>query len=598
MSLFTDVRDFFEEAAPIALAIFAPQLAPALMAEIGTALTGAEVAGALETAIGSGVLSAGTTLARGGDPTQALESGIIGAISPSISGEAGGGVTGAIASGAVGRGAMAALSGADVLKAALKGGVVGGVSSSLSDFINSLQNTPANVVESALQDPNMSDAVNQINETSQVISEEQQFLSENKENIQKFLDAQQKYNEMMTKGKIYNFASGDSKFGKLLPMGYTQGQVQFVDMTPSYNTIVGNLNDVYINGNIQEIVNTFNQFQSNNTKLNELVNNLQTTLPEKIATPEQPAPPVQTTPTPVQEAQVTPTQEAAPEVVAPSTSEVAAQTPTAVAPVAASTDTSGAELVPPVSPVAPKVEVPTGPITDQEIIQQIQPKTDVTAPVEPVTPTTTPEVVAPVVETPVVSPETPTTQETVSPEASVSPADTTQELTPAVQTLPEVEVTAEPETPTRDQQILDLIGLAPEQPVTTLPEVDVTAEPEPAQVDPFVDIAPPTEDVNPIAEIPEGTPAPEQDFEPYPEKKTDYSKAISSILNTFLGDTGSGGIGARSDDLGGGGGPGSQALAQALRVDAGAPIFGGEKKGKRRNVWNIESLRTKDKTGA
>lgn len=36
--------------------------------------------------------------------------------------------------------------------------------------------------------------------------------------------------------------------------------------------------------------------------------------------------------------------------------------------------------------------------------------------------------------------------------------------------------------------------------------------------------------------------------------------------------------------------PGTQALAQALRVDLGAPIFGGEKK-KRKPVWNVESLR-------
>lgn len=203
-------------------------------------------------------------------------------------------------------------------------------------------------------------------------------------------------------------------------------------------------------------------------------------------------------------------------------------------------------------PTPPPVQIPEGPITDQEVLQQIQ-----------------------------------------TPEAPVEP---TQELPPAVQTLPEVEVTAEPETPTRDQQILDLTGLAPQQPVQTMPEVEVTAEPE--QVDPFVDIAPPTEDVTPIAEISEGTPAPEDDFEPYPEKKSDYTREISSILNTLLRDSGGGGIGGRTYDLGGGGGPGSQALAQALRVDSGAPIFGGEKKGKRRNVWNIESLRTKDETGA
>lgn len=39
-------------------------------------------------------------------------------------------------------------------------------------------------------------------------------------------------------------------------------------------------------------------------------------------------------------------------------------------------------------------------------------------------------------------------------------------------------------------------------------------------------------------------------------------------------------------------GPGSQALAQALRIgDAGAPIFGGDKEKSKRSGWNVESLR-------
>lgn len=44
--------------------------------------------------------------------------------------------------------------------------------------------------------------------------------------------------------------------------------------------------------------------------------------------------------------------------------------------------------------------------------------------------------------------------------------------------------------------------------------------------------------------------------------------------------------------------PGSQALAQALRTDSGAALFGSEKEGKRRNVWNVESLKYKDEMGA
>jgi len=45
-------------------------------------------------------------------------------------------------------------------------------------------------------------------------------------------------------------------------------------------------------------------------------------------------------------------------------------------------------------------------------------------------------------------------------------------------------------------------------------------------------------------------------------------------------------------------GPGSAALAQALRVDPGAPTFGGDSEGRQRKVWNVESLKLKDETGA
>jgi hypothetical protein len=117
--------------------------------------------------------------------------------------------------------------------------------------------------------------------------------------------------------------------------------------------------------------------------------------------------------------------------------------------------------------------------------------------------------------------------------------------------------------------ILKLTGLISDTDTDTPKKLD-----DDVQVDPFVDIDPP------------------------PEKKSDYTKEISILLNALLGDTGNTGVGPRTYDLDGSSGPGSAALAQALRVDAGAPIFGGEKKGKRRNVWNIESLRNIDETGA
>lgn len=45
-------------------------------------------------------------------------------------------------------------------------------------------------------------------------------------------------------------------------------------------------------------------------------------------------------------------------------------------------------------------------------------------------------------------------------------------------------------------------------------------------------------------------------------------------------------------------GPGSAALAQALRTDPGAPLFGTDSEGRQRKVWNVESLKLKDETGA
>lgn len=45
-------------------------------------------------------------------------------------------------------------------------------------------------------------------------------------------------------------------------------------------------------------------------------------------------------------------------------------------------------------------------------------------------------------------------------------------------------------------------------------------------------------------------------------------------------------------------GPGSAALAQALRTDPGGPLFGTDSEGRQRRVWNVESLKLKDETGA
>jgi hypothetical protein len=148
------------------------------------------------------------------------------------------------------------------------------------------------------------------------------------------------------------------------------------------------------------------------------------------------------------------------------------------------------------------------------------------------------------------------------PEASSDPS------LPPAQRMDEVLTTAE-----RDNLMMNFTGLSPKMPKPTSP---VTSK---DLADPTVNNAPP------------------------PDKKSDYTGEISTLLRSlFRKDSGSGsGVrgGASGYELGGGStGPGSAALAGALRTDAGAPIFGGEKKGKKRNVWNIESLRTKDETGA
>lgn len=70
------------------------------------------------------------------------------------------------------------------------------------------------------------------------------------------------------------------------------------------------------------------------------------------------------------------------------------------------------------------------------------------------------------------------------------------------------------------------------------------------------------------------------------------SPDISYVSKTPTGGAASTGQPAQSA------GPGSAALAQALRVDPGAPTFGGDSEGRQRKVWNVESLKLKDETGA
>jgi hypothetical protein len=153
------------------------------------------------------------------------------------------------------------------------------------------------------------------------------------------------------------------------------------------------------------------------------------------------------------------------------------------------------------------------------------------------------------------------------------PASVNPDLPPA-QNMEEV-VVEDTKLPQEDKAIMDLTGIMPSKTKMPVPTSPVTSK---DLADPTVENAPP------------------------PDKKSDYTGEISALLNALFSSKSGGGVGSSgSYDLGGGGGstgPGSAALAGALRTDAGAPIFGGEKKGKKRNVWNIESLRTKDETGA
>ena len=81
---------------------------------------------------------------------------------------------------------------------------------------------------------------------------------------------------------------------------------------------------------------------------------------------------------------------------------------------------------------------------------------------------------------------------------------------------------------------------------------------------------------------------------------SDVSKELFDFGTASLFSQDRGGVGATSFTqqapqtsvtTGGTGTPGSEALAQALRIDPGAPVFGGEKDKGKKSGWNVESLR-------
>jgi len=107
-------------------------------------------------------------------------------------------------------------------------------------------------------------------------------------------------------------------------------------------------------------------------------------------------------------------------------------------------------------------------------------------------------------------------------------------------------------------------------------------------------------------------PAPEKDaglgdVATYALGRTALTKGLGSLFQPKTYSTASGGAGPTAagqqpstsvTTTGAGTAPGSSALAQALRTDMGAPIFGGDKdKEGRRSGWNVESLRYMGNSG-
>lgn len=128
---------------PVVVAVFAPELAPAIGASLGFSGTAATVAG-------GAVISAGTAAAQGGNASQIGKAAVAGGVGAGVGAAVGGGaptdiVSGAetgAASGAASGATQAALSNQDIAKAATKGAttgaVVGGGSAGLTNLTNQI----------------------------------------------------------------------------------------------------------------------------------------------------------------------------------------------------------------------------------------------------------------------------------------------------------------------------------------------------------------------------------------------------------------------------------------------------------------------------
>lgn len=120
------------KAAPIIIAVAAPEIAPFIGESLG-------FTGAAATTAGNAVISATASAAQGKSPEEIAKSAVASVAGSTIGGAvgeaAGGGVTGSTVGGAAGGATQAAITGQDPLKGALIGGTVGGVKSGVTEAL-------------------------------------------------------------------------------------------------------------------------------------------------------------------------------------------------------------------------------------------------------------------------------------------------------------------------------------------------------------------------------------------------------------------------------------------------------------------------------
>ena len=133
--------------------------------------------------------------------------------------------------------------------------------------------------------------------------------------------------------------------------------------------------------------------------------------------------------------------------------------------------------------------------------------------------------------------------------------------------------------PSRDQKIIDLIS----PPVTEIPDIVVTAP----KIPEIVVTAPKSnvQTVSPDASVTSKEETPTKGTSTTKEDPNLFIYSSKSPLSQALKLGMGTGVSSSAGTT-----PGSEALGQALKTDAGDPLFGGKKKGKK-SGWNVESLR-------